>query len=210
MSTSRYIYIAGPMSGLPGFNYAAFDKAVWELALAGFVPLSPADPTQRHPEDSDRLAPGVSYEDCLAAAIEKLFRADAVATLPGWEQSHGARIAVALATRRGMEVGPVQEWVGNAHPGAAFGLPPVATVDPVGPFLGVPGTRGVVLSGAAGNWSLDPVRRPGPRRGDRNVCPDGDGRPGRDHADASGEPDAPGRQAPRAELRNRHELHRRQ
>ena len=35
MSALR-IYIAGPMSGLPDFNYPSFDRAEQDLAAAGF------------------------------------------------------------------------------------------------------------------------------------------------------------------------------
>src|SRR5699024_7883145 len=72
------------------------------------------------PGDPDELRPGVTYEDCLAQAIETLARADAVATLPGWEQSHGARLEVALAKRRGMAVRPLGRWL-NASEHAGTG-----------------------------------------------------------------------------------------
>lgn len=120
MATSRRIYIAGPMSGHRGFNYAAFERAEQQLAAAGLDPLSPADPAQLSPGDPDELRPGVTYEDCLAQAIETLARADAVATLPGWEQSHGARLEVALAKRRGMAVRPLGRWLNaSEHDGPA-------------------------------------------------------------------------------------------
>src|SRR5690625_7336374 len=97
MATSRRIYIAGPMSGHRGFNYAAFERAEQQLAAAGLVPLSPADPAQLSPGDPDELRPGVTYEDCLAQAIETLARAGAAATLHVWEQSNGALIVASFA-----------------------------------------------------------------------------------------------------------------
>src|SRR5690625_7364844 len=76
MATSRRIYVAGPMSGHRGFNYAAFERAEQQLAAAGLDPLSPADPAQLSPGDPDELRSGVTYEDCLAQAIETLARAE--------------------------------------------------------------------------------------------------------------------------------------
>src|SRR5699024_7512649 len=105
--------------GYSGFNYDAFDRAEAQLVALGDEPVSPADPAQRHPDEPDRLAPGVSYEDCLAQTVERLLSADAVALLPGWVQSRGARLGVALARRRGMEIRPLASWLRRAeHPGA--------------------------------------------------------------------------------------------
>lgn len=157
MTTSRRIYIAGPMSGYPGFNYPAFDRAQEQLAAAGFDPVSPADPAQRSPNDPDELAPGVSYEDCLARAIEKLTSADVLAALPGWEQSHGARLEIALAGRRGMEVRPVGLWLeSDDHPGAAFGLPPISAIDPMGPMPERADSQPV--ADRTGDGPLDPLQ----------------------------------------------------
>lgn len=36
------VYIAGPMSGIPEFNYPAFNTAEGQLFVAGFMPLNPA------------------------------------------------------------------------------------------------------------------------------------------------------------------------
>jgi len=47
MAANRRVYIAGPMSGYPRFNYAAFDRAEQQLAAMGLEPVSPADPSQR-------------------------------------------------------------------------------------------------------------------------------------------------------------------
>ena len=159
MATSRRIYITGPMSGYPGFNYDAFDRAEEQLAASGYEPVSPADPTQLDQDDPDELAPGVSYEDCLAQAVEKLLSADAVALLPGWEDSHGARLEVALARRRGMEIRPLSSWLDRtSHAGAGFGLPPVIRTDPKGASATLRGTRPESIADGAEDGALDPLR----------------------------------------------------
>lgn len=89
------------MIGHRGFNYPTFDRAEEQLAAAGFDAVSPADPAHLSPGDADELAPGVSYEDCMARATDKLTSADAVAALPGLAQPHGAPLEIALADRRG-------------------------------------------------------------------------------------------------------------
>lgn len=110
MSALR-IYIAGPMSGLPDFNYPSFDRAAKDLAAAGYEPLSPAVPAHLSPTDPGELADGLSYEDVLASSLQMLLNADAVAHLDGWESSHGARLEVALARRRGLLTAPMTHWL---------------------------------------------------------------------------------------------------
>lgn len=110
MSALR-IYIAGPMSGLPDFNYPSFDRAAQDLAAAGYEPLSPAVPAHLSPTNPGELADGLSYEDVLASSLQMLLNADAVAHLDGWERSHGARLEVALARRRGLLAAPLAHWL---------------------------------------------------------------------------------------------------
>lgn len=149
MAASSRIYIAGPMSGYPGFNYDAFDRAEKLLAAAGHEPVSPADPLQRHPDDPDRLAPGVSYEDCLAQAVERLLSADAVALLPAWALSRGARLETALARRLGMEIRPLSSWLGrNKRPGGR----------PRGRSAHLPGTRPASIADTTEDGVVDPLR----------------------------------------------------
>lgn len=114
MSTMR-IYIAGPMSGLPDFNYPAFDQAEGALLDTGYDAVSPAVSAHRSTSDSSALAEGLRYEDVLARSLQKLLSADAVALLEGWEESHGARIEVSLAHLRGIPSAPVEHWVSIAQ-----------------------------------------------------------------------------------------------
>lgn len=133
----RRIYIAGPMSGHLEFNYPSFEQAEVRLRAAGHEVVSPADRAQLNPADPDSLAPGVTYEQCLAEAIAKLLTCEAVALLPGWEDSHGARLEVELSHLRGLDVAPLERWLNaGALPGDAFGLPPVTALNPKGPAAG--------------------------------------------------------------------------
>jgi len=79
MKTS--IYIAGPMTGLPDFNYPAFHKAKEILEAKGFIVRSPADvPIQD------------SVEDYMRIDIPLLCSCNCTLFLPGWENSKGANI----------------------------------------------------------------------------------------------------------------------
>lgn len=97
------IYIAGPMSGLPEYNYPAFHAAASELAALGHEVLNPAT----NPEQS-------SWEGYMRAAIAQVIQADAIAYLPGSYESRGARLELEIAGELGMEAKPLYEWLRRA------------------------------------------------------------------------------------------------
>nr|WP_308530154.1 DUF4406 domain-containing protein [uncultured Serratia sp.] len=86
-------YIAGPMTGLPGFNRPAFFAAAKDIAAAGHVALNPAV-----------LPDGLSEVDYMCVCIAMLQRADAIYLLDGWRSSEGARAEFALAEKLGIEI----------------------------------------------------------------------------------------------------------
>jgi Domain of unknown function (DUF4406) len=99
------VYIAGPMSGLPDFNYPAFNTAAEELRAKGHEPLNPVDIEKRN--DTDTHQPWGWY---IRHAIRMVIDADAVAMLPGWENSKGARLEHAIATALELDIHPVWWW----------------------------------------------------------------------------------------------------
>lgn len=104
------IYIAGPMSGYPEFNYPAFHEAERKLREAGYEPVNPALPHQVS-DDGDSLAAGVTYQDCLREALQALLTCDGVALLPGWELSKGAKLEHHVATVLGFDVRLDEYWL---------------------------------------------------------------------------------------------------
>lgn len=95
-------YIAGPMSGLPDFNYPAFFAAERTLAASGFEPINPARAEGR--------SGCKTWMDYMRAALRDVADCDGVAALPGWQDSRGAAIEVHLARSLGLPVLSVQEW----------------------------------------------------------------------------------------------------
>jgi hypothetical protein len=100
------IYIAGPMTGYPDFNYPAFDAAFVELRKKGYEAISPAvwDTT-----DPKKIKP---WEFYTRAGLELMLKADAVATLKGWDESKGAGLEVYVARALEMPVKPLEDWLG--------------------------------------------------------------------------------------------------
>ena len=103
MTTPQRLYIAGPMSGLPDFNHPAFHQAAADLRAAGYIVTNPAE--NGLPIDSPWI-------DHMRRDITLMMaRANAVALLPGWAQSRGARAEVRLARGLGWPVMSKAEWL---------------------------------------------------------------------------------------------------
>jgi uncharacterized protein DUF4406 len=105
------VYIAGPITGLPDHNRAAFAAAEAWLSAAGCTPVNPhtvahahpgrtCPPGERHTE-GDETHP---YGCWIRADVKALLDCDAVALLPGWSQSRGARHELATAVICSMPV----------------------------------------------------------------------------------------------------------
>jgi hypothetical protein len=99
------IYVAGPMTGVDGFNLPAFAWSTERLTAAGYDAVNPG----RH-----GVNPGYMWEDYLRRALLDMLTCDGVALLPGWEESRGARLEVDVAVRLRMPVRPVGEWLSVA------------------------------------------------------------------------------------------------
>lgn len=115
---NKSVYIAGPMRHRPQFNFPAFYAAEAELSRAGYVVHNPA----RHDAESlgldckkfptgDFKDAGWSDEqinyfmrEAFAWDMQCVCEADAIALLPGWEQSAGVAVELAVANLLKLEV----------------------------------------------------------------------------------------------------------
>lgn len=100
------IYIAGPMTGYPEFNYPAFFAAEQALRDLGYETINPA-----RSEGRDGCK---SWVDYMRAAIRDVADADAIALLPGWQDSRGAAVEYRLGHDLGYDVRPLDEWLVTA------------------------------------------------------------------------------------------------
>lgn len=99
------IYIAGPMTGYPSFNFPEFDAAERRLREAGHEPINPAACDRRDGFDPD--ADEVTHEmlrRVMHRDLAFICKSEAIAVLPGWQSSLGCCIEVSLAVRLGLTI----------------------------------------------------------------------------------------------------------
>jgi len=113
MSKPTRVYIAGPMSNLPGLNHPAFNAAAQALRDAGFDAVNPVD-LNPLPADIDQMCAcqrAQIWRQCMRRDIAAMVDCDAVVLLPGWTQSKGAWIEHELAEKLGIPVWPYSEFM---------------------------------------------------------------------------------------------------
>jgi hypothetical protein len=99
------VYIAGPMRGLPLFNFPAFDAAADRLRAAGFEPVNPAEMDRQIGFDPATDKPTPEFlRKAIARDLQAITECDAIALLPAWQSSTGAMIEFSLARMIGLQV----------------------------------------------------------------------------------------------------------
>lgn len=88
------IYLSGPMTGLPEWNFPEFNRVAAKLRKRNFVVFNPAEI-----DGGDTSHPRHVY---MRRDIEGLMTCDWIVVLDGWEKSKGARLEVEIAKELGM------------------------------------------------------------------------------------------------------------
>ena len=100
------VYLSGPMTGKPQFNFPAFHQAANRLRAAGYHVLNPAD--------NWGGATNIPRAACMRLDISQLLCADGVALLDGWRESKGARLEIDIAHELQLHVMTVDWWLDAA------------------------------------------------------------------------------------------------
>lgn len=101
------LYIAGPMTGLPEFNYPAFRDADQRLRRAGYDVLNPADIDAAHNPTPDTPQ---EWDWYMRHALRMVLAAEGIALLPDWWKSRGAALEVSVAAALNLPVRTVDDW----------------------------------------------------------------------------------------------------
>lgn len=96
----RKLYVAGPMRGYPEHNFPAFNRATERFRAAGWYVCSPVEIGEAAFGNGN---PNVSGGEYLRADVREICDCSAIALLPGWEASTGARAEVALCISIGLD-----------------------------------------------------------------------------------------------------------
>lgn len=101
----KKVYISGPMSGIEGFNFEAFDKAAKFIESRGDFAVNPAvrgrEWVAKH---GNRPLTKAEYRNMMMDCKYDLRQCGSIFLLKGWENSNGAKEELSLAILRDMEV----------------------------------------------------------------------------------------------------------
>ena len=89
------IYISGPMTGLPNFNYDAFNEVAQKIRILGLSVFNPAEVFSGR-TDLDK-------KHYMRADIAAVVKSKMLVLLEGWETSSGAQLEVEVAKACGIE-----------------------------------------------------------------------------------------------------------
>lgn len=125
--TDPQLYIAGPMTRIPQFNFPAFLDAALLLRENDYWVISPHEQDSAEvqaaawasqtgdPADLAVLADlghvGASPLVTARSNLDDVYQCDGIALLPGWENSLGTKFEVAAAERFGIPVKPLEHWL---------------------------------------------------------------------------------------------------
>lgn len=113
----EHVYLAGPMRGLPEFNFPAFREAAADLRARGHLVTSPAEMDEELDGfDGKGNVEPLPFQDYMARDLPAVCAADAVVVLPGWQRSQGAQLEVYVAETVGIPVLRYPDLVPARHP----------------------------------------------------------------------------------------------
>lgn len=89
------VYLSGPMTGIPKYNYPFFNDVARLLRSAGFAVKNPAENF-----GGDTSRPRLAY---MKKDIDSLAKCQRILLLPDWESSQGSCLEAALAKELGLK-----------------------------------------------------------------------------------------------------------
>lgn len=127
------VYIAGPMSGIPQFNYPAFANMAKDLRKVVTEPgqhvevFSPAEADAPHVQEFALASPDGQFPDpsfakrwpthgaFIGLGVQRIIDGafDAIVVLPGWDTSRGARCEVMAGLASGAKIVKVEHAYGG-------------------------------------------------------------------------------------------------
>ncbi len=101
-------YVAGPMTGLPRWNFDAFENAAASLRAAGAIVTSPHEIDLADGFDPNSDGADFDLRRALERDVEAVLASDLVVLLDGWEASPGVMVEVLTAEGAGIPHAPLR------------------------------------------------------------------------------------------------------
>ncbi len=100
------IYLAGPMRGYDLYNFPTFEHAQADLEEQGWKVVSPAEHDLENGFDPTQTleAQAFDLQKALAWDLAQINKVDALALLPGWQNSAGSKIEKSVAEQYGLDI----------------------------------------------------------------------------------------------------------
>ena len=100
------LYLSGPMTGIPNFNRPLFRSVAESLRKEGHFVVNPTELDSVPEEGSSAFDAMLLWKSFIVRDVAVLMTSDfdAVAVLPGWMLSRGARMEVTAAMMVGIKI----------------------------------------------------------------------------------------------------------
>ena len=99
----KKVFLSGPMTGHPGYNFQRFNLAEKQLADAGIECVNPVHICKKYKEEHV-LADKAVFDKMIAEEQEAERECDAILLLDGWQMSKGVRLELKIALEMDMQI----------------------------------------------------------------------------------------------------------
>lgn len=112
------VYLSGPMSGRPGFNYAQFNEAARRLRDAGLAVFNPAEHeiVEIKPMEWENTRVSEATRNAfMVVDFQAVIECDWVVALPDWDTSRGALAELFVGFETGKRLLEIELIGSNAY-----------------------------------------------------------------------------------------------
>ena len=99
----KKVFLSGPMTGYPGYNFQRFNLAEKQLADSGIECVNPVHICKKYKEEHV-LANKAIFDKMIAEEQEAERGCDAILLLDGWQMSKGVRLELKIALEMDMQI----------------------------------------------------------------------------------------------------------
>ena len=107
----KTVYLTGPVTGHPDYNFPAFHLAAARLRELGLTVLSPAEDDENDPLTPPSHAAEWPHQAYLLRSLRMLLDCDVIFLLPGWDSCTGAQLERQVASACGLDIFEVGKWL---------------------------------------------------------------------------------------------------